>query len=117
VRPPAGRAAARAVLLRDGFSPGALLLPVAWFLGRGCVALAALQLATIALLGLVVPPPALPFALMGLQLFMGFEARTLQGWWLGLRGYRSEAVLVARDEDAAFLNLASFRPDLARAAV
>jgi len=58
-----------------------------------------------------------PAVLAGLQLFIGFEARNLQAWWLGLRGFRPEAMLVARDEDAAFLNLASFRPDLARAAV
>jgi hypothetical protein len=116
VKPPAGSATPRAVLLRDGFSAAALLLPVAWFAGRGCLALAALHLAAIALLWALLPAAAFGIALAGLQLFMGFEARNLQGWWLGLRGFRTEAVVMARNEDAAFLNLASFRPDLARAA-
>lgn len=117
VRPPAGRAGPSAVLLRDGFSAWAQLLPVVWFASRGCLALAGLHLAAIALLWALLPPAAFGIALAGLQLFLGFEARNLQGWWLGLRGFRAEAVVMARNEDAAFLNLASFRPDLARAAV
>ena len=61
------------------------------------------------------PAAAGPLAL-GLQLFIGFEARTLQSWWLGLRGWRTEAVVMGRDADAAFLQLAAWRPDLAHAA-
>jgi len=117
VKPPAGRSGPRTVLVRDGFSFAAQALPVLWFAGRGCIALAALHLAAIALLWAALPAGAFGFAFLGLQLFIGFEARNLQSWWLGLRGYRVEAVLVARNEDAAFLNLAAFRPDLARAAV
>jgi phosphoglycerol transferase MdoB-like AlkP superfamily enzyme len=117
VRPPAGQRAPKAVLVRDGFSWGALLVPTAWFLSNGLVALALLHGATVLALGAVLPPAAAPFALAGLQLFMGFEARSLHSWWLGLRGFTPAAVLVARNADAAFLNLAGFRPDLARAAV
>jgi Protein of unknown function (DUF2628) len=117
MRPPTGRAGPKALLVRDGFSWGALLLPTLWFLSNGLVALALLHLAVVAAVGAALPVAAAPFAIAGLQLFIGFEARTLQSWWLGLRGFRPEAVLVARDADAAFLNLAAFRPDLARAAV
>jgi hypothetical protein len=117
VRPPAGTRAPKAVLVRDGFSWGALLVPTAWFLSNGLFALALLHLAVVVALGAMLPATALPFALAGLQLFIGFEARSLQSWWLGLRGFQPAAVLVARDADAAFLNLAGFRPDLARAAV
>jgi len=116
-RPSSGRKGAKVVLLRDGFCWAALLVPTLWFLSRGLVALALLHAALVVALGLVLPASAAPFAMAGLQVFLGFEARNLQGWWLRLRGFRQEAVLVARDEDAAFLNLASFRPDLARAAV
>lgn len=110
------RRAARTLLVRDGFSWGALLLPTLWFLSGGLIALALLHAAVVVLLAALLPMPAVPFALAGVQLFIGLEARNLQAWWLRLRGYRAEAVLVARDEDAAFLNLATFRPELARAA-
>lgn len=116
VRPPAGQRAPHVLLVRDGFSWGALLVPTLWFLSNGLVALALLHVAAIAAIGAVLPAAATPFALAGMQLFIGFEARSLQSWWLGLRGFRPEAVLVARNADAAFLNLAAFRPDLARAA-
>ena len=116
-KPPVGSQGPKVVLVRDGFSWGALLLPVVWFLAKGLIALAAMHAALVVLLGAVLPTAALPFALAGIQVFLGFEARNLRGRWLELRGYRPEAVLMARDEDVAVLNLASFRPDLARWAV
>jgi phosphoglycerol transferase MdoB-like AlkP superfamily enzyme len=117
VRPPAGRKGPRALLVRDGFSWGALLVPTLWFLWHGLIALALLHGALVIAIAALLPAAAAPFALVGLQLFIGFEARTLHSWWLGLRGFRPAAVLVARNADAAFLNLAAYRPDLARAAV
>ena len=115
-RPPSGRKGPRLVLLRDGFCWPALLVPTLWFLGQGLLALALLHAAMLVAVALLLPGAAAGFAVAGLNLFLGFEARNLQGWWLRLRGFRQEAVVVARDEDAAFLNLATFRPDLARAA-
>ena len=116
-KPPSDRRGGKVVLVRDGFSWGAFLVPVLWFLARGRFALAGLVFAATVLAGLLLPAAALPFALAGLQAFLGFEARSLEAWWLELRGFRAEAVLVARDEDAAVLNLAAFRPELARLAV
>lgn len=116
-RPSADGSAGRSLLLRDGFSWGALLVPTIWFLAQGLWALAALHLALSVALAAVLPPALLGVVLLGMQLFLGFEARSLQGWWLGLRGWRMQAVLMARDEEAAFLNLAQYRPDLARLAV
>lgn len=116
-RPPSERKAPRTLLVRDGFSWGALLFPTLWFLSRGLIALAALHAAAVVAISVLLPPAAAFVLLAGVQLFIGLEARNLQGWWLEMKGFRPEAVLVARDEDAAFLNLASFRPDLARAAV
>ena len=115
-RPPSERKAPRTLLVRDGFSWGALAFPTLWFLSKGLIALAALHAAAVVAISVLLPAAAAPLVLAGLQLFIGLEARNLQGWWLGLKGFRPEAVLVARDEDAAFLNLASFRPDLARVA-
>lgn len=116
-RPPSDRKAPRTLLVRDGFSWGALAFPTLWFLSKGLIALAALHAAAVIAISALLPAAAVPLVLTGVQIFIGLEARNLQGWWLEMKGFRPEAVLVARDEDAAFLDLAAFRPDLARAAV
>ena len=116
VRPPAIGKPPRVVLLRDGFAVFALVAPLLWFLAHRLFALAALYLAAVVVLGATLPPTALMPLMLGLHIFIGFEARTLQSWWLGLRGWRTEAVVMGRDADAAFLQLAAWRPDLAHAA-
>jgi len=116
VRPPAGARPPRAVILRDGFAFWAFVAPVLWFLFHRCFALAGLTLAAMVAMGALLPPPAVGILTLGLQLFIGFEARALQAWWLRLRGWRTEAVVMGRSAEAAFLTLASGRPDLARLA-
>lgn len=116
VRPPGPGRPARAAMVRDGFALLALLFPTLWFLANRLFALAALHVAAVVALGALLPPSAAGPLALGLQCFIGFEARTLQSWWLSLRGWRAEAVVMGRDEDAAFLQLAAWRPDLARAA-
>lgn len=116
VRPPATGRPPRVVLLRDGFAWFALLAPLLWFLAHRLFALAGLYLAAVMLLGAALPPEAVAPLMLGLHLFIGFEARSLQSWWLGLRGWQTEAVVMGRDADAAFLQLAAWRPDLAHAA-
>ncbi|MEO3473528.1 DUF2628 domain-containing protein [Roseomonas sp. CAU 1739] len=117
IRPPAQGTPPRVMLLRDGFAWIALLAPLPWFLAHRLFALAGLYLAAMVVLGVTLPPAAVAPLLLGLHLFIGFEARALQCWWLGLRGWRTEAVVMGRDADAAFLQLAAWRPDLAHAAV
>lgn len=115
-KPPAAGKPPRAVLVRDGFAFLALVAPLLWFLAHRLFALAALYLAVVLVLGAALPPePAIALSL-GLQVFIGFEARSLQAWWLGLRGWQTEAVVMGRDADAAFLQLAAWRPDLAHVA-
>jgi hypothetical protein len=116
VRPPAAGRRPRVALLRDGFVLPAMLLPPLWFLANRLVALAGLYLAAMIVIGVTAPPAAALPIIIGVNLFIGFEARSLQGWWLGLRGWRTEAVVMGRDADAAFLQLAAWRPDLARVA-
>jgi hypothetical protein len=116
VRPPSGRNPARALMLRDGFAFFALLAPLLWFLAHRLFALAALYLAATVVLGALLPPASVAPLMLGLHIFIGFEARNLQAWWLGLRGWQAEAVVMGRDADAAFLQLAAWRPDLARVA-
>ena len=117
VSPPAGGTPPRVLLLRDGFALGALLLPPLWLLAHRLVALAGLYLAVAVAIAVALPAAAAAPLIAGLNLFIGFEARNLQGWWLGMRGWRTEAVVMGRNADAAFLHLAASRPDLARAAV
>ena len=100
VRPADAGKRARAVLLRDGFAFWAFVAPVLWFLFHRCFALAGITLATMLVLGALLPSAAAAALTLGLQLFIGFEARTLQGWWLGLRGWRTEAVVMGRDAEA-----------------
>jgi len=116
VRPPATGRPARVALLRDGFATFAMLAPALWFLWHRLFALAALYVAAAVALGATLPPAASAPLILGLNLFIGFEARNLQSWWLSLRGWRTEAVVMGRDADAAFLQLAAWRPDLARVA-
>ncbi len=116
VRPPDRGRPPRTLLVRDGFALGAFVVPVLWFAVNRLFALAALVLATSVAIGALLPPAAAGPLLLGLQLFIGFEARALQSWWLGLRGWRAEGVVMGRNEDAAFLTLASARPDIARLA-
>lgn len=116
VRPPAGSRPPRVALVRDGFAFWAFVAPVLWFLVHRCFALAGLVLAATLALGALLPPAAAGLLTLGMQVFLGFEARHLHAWWLGLRGWRTEAVVMGRDEAGAFLTLASGRPDLARLA-
>lgn len=117
VRPPATGKPARVALLRDGFAIVAMLTPALWFLWHRLFALAALYVAAAVALGAALPAAASGPLILGLNLFIGFEARNLQSWWLSLRGWRTEAVVMGRDADAAFLQLAAWRPELARVAV
>ena len=117
VRPPANGKPARVALLRDGFAIFAMLAPALWFLWHRLFALAALYVAAAVALGAALPAAASGPLILGLNFFIGFEARNLQSWWLSLRGWRTEAVVMGRDADAAFLQLAAWRPDLARVAV
>ncbi len=117
VRPPATGKPARVALLRDGFAIVAMLTPALWFLWNRLFALAALYVAAAVALGAALPAAASGPLILGLNLFIGFEARNLQSWWLSLRGWRTEAVVMGRDADAAFLQLAAWRPELARVAV
>jgi hypothetical protein len=115
-RPPSHRKGPATLLLRDGFAWGALLAPTIWFLANRLVALAAIHAAACIALAILLPAPVATPLLLGLNLFIGFEARNLQAWWLGLRGWRTEGVVMGRDEEAAFLHLATWRPDLAQVA-
>jgi hypothetical protein len=65
-------------------------------------------------MGFVLPSGISPWAMIALQILVGFEARNLQRWTLERRGFRLMGVVQGRDEEGAVLNLADRRADLAR---
>ena len=112
-RPAMAGKPARSVMLRDGFAWAAALFPLLWFLAKRLWLVAALYFAAATLMGFVLPSAIGPWALVALQILMGFEARNLHRWSLERQGYRLMGVVQARDEEGAVLNLADRRPDLA----
>lgn len=96
----------RAVLVRDGFSWGAFLLTVAWFLAHRLFlaalgVAAALGVLALALTVLRVSPPAGFAAGMLLCWLIGLEASSLRRWTLARRGRPAvDAVLAASRDEA-----------------
>jgi hypothetical protein len=107
------RADAEPVLVREGFSWGALILGPFWLAAHRAWIAAALSLAAYVLINTVVPQPAAALLAAGLALILGFTGNDLRCWALAHRGYLLAHVLAAGNEDAAFARLLSYRPDLA----
>ena len=104
-------------LVREGFSWGALLLPLPWFLWQRMWLVAVLWTAAAVIAALLSPREVLPWAAAAAQLLLGFHARDLKRWTLARRGLPAQGVVAARDLDAAIARLAESRPDLGRAAL
>ncbi len=104
---------AEPVLLREGFSWGALILGPVWLAANRAWIAAAISLAAYVLTGFLIPPPARVILLIGQALILGFTGLDLRRWALEQRGYLLVHVLAARDGDEAFSRLLANRPDLA----
>lgn len=101
------------VLIREGFSWGALVFGWLWLLARGAFIPAALALAAEVLVGVLTGGGARIVLELGIAIILGLSGRDLVRWHLGLRGYRTAHVLAARDRDAALARLLAVRPELA----
>lgn len=100
------------VLVREGFSVGAMLFGPLWLLAQGAWVPAALSV--VAVLGVVaLPDPEGTVGLLVLAWAHGVFGNDLRRWALALAGAGTAAVLAARDEDAAFARLVHARPELA----
>jgi hypothetical protein len=98
------------VLVREGFSWGALLFGPFWlFCQRAWIAGALLLCAWIALS--VLPEP-LPLLLPALAWLLGLTGNDLVRWSLERRGFLLAHVIAASNTDAAFARLLAARPDL-----
>jgi hypothetical protein len=104
---------ARAVLLREGFSWPAFLVPVLWLAWHRLWLFALGYLVVAGAVVASLPDSAgFPVAL-ALQYFVGVHARDLRRRALARRGYVEAAVIAERDEDGAMARLIAQRPDLA----
>ena len=105
------REAAAPVLVREGFSWGALLFGPFWLLAhRAWIAGVIVLCADIVL---VVADHSLA-TLAGLLLAwgLGLFGQDIRRWSLSRRGFALEHVVAARDADAAYARLLAARPDL-----
>jgi hypothetical protein len=105
------RAGTAPVLVKEGFSWGALLFGPLWlFWQRAWIAgVLALCVWTAASL---VPAPFSGVLLLGLAWLLGASGNDLVRWSLERRGFLMANVVAAANEDAAFARLLAARPDL-----
>ena len=102
---------AEPVLIREGFSLGAMEFGPLWLLLNRAWIPAALSFAAYS--GVVLAGQSGGIAmLLALAWAHGLFGRDLVRWSYGLRGYRLEHVLAARDPDGALARLLAARPDL-----
>jgi hypothetical protein len=111
---PASRMAGLPVVVPEGFSLIAALLPGPWMLVHRLWLPLVLYIAFNVLAAYALPAPMLPFLTIALQILIGFEAHNIRRWVLARRGLAMAGVVVARDAEAALLRALDARPDLAR---
>ncbi len=107
------KADAEPVLVREGFSWGALLFGPIWLaLHRAWIA-AAISLAATVLIVTLAPAPLAGVLGLALAVLLGLLGHDLVCWSLEQRGYLLVHVLAARGAEDALHRLLINRPDLA----
>ncbi|MGE0225404.1 MAG: DUF2628 domain-containing protein [Acetobacteraceae bacterium] len=107
------RDGAEPVLLREGFSWGALIFGPFWLLLHRAWIPAAITLAAEILVILFVPDPFDLLLDAAIALLLGLSGFDLVRWSMETRGYLLTHVLAARTETDALARLLTARPDLA----
>jgi len=108
------RAGQEPVLVREGFSLGALLLPTLWFLWNRMWLVALLHFLGVVAIGLLLPDAVSGWVALAFQLLVALHARDLRRWTLRRRGFALVGVVAAANEEAGFGRVAMERPDLFR---
>jgi hypothetical protein len=106
------RADAEPVLVKEGFSWGALIFGPLWLAVHRAWIAAAISLAACVLLAALAPRPGGIILTAGLALILGLTGNDLRRWALEHRGYLLVHVLAAGSQDDAFTRLLTHRPDL-----
>jgi hypothetical protein len=104
---------AEPILVREGFSWGALILGPLWLAAHRAWIAAALSLAGYVLIAALATEPANLILATGLALILGLTGNDLRRWALENRGYLLAHVLAAGSQDDALTRLLTNRPDLA----
>ena len=101
------------ILIREGFSFGALIFGPLWLLAHRAWIPAVLSAVAFVLILAVTPlRVALPLC-DGIALLLGFYGQYLRRWSLDRAGYTLVHVIAAKDEERALTRLLTRRPDLA----
>jgi hypothetical protein len=108
------RDGAEPVLVREGFSWGALLFGPLWLAMHRAWIPAALALAAGVLILVLTAGAATAALLAALALWLGLSGNDLRRWSMRLRGFTLAQVLAARDESEALASWLRRRPDIAR---
>ncbi|MBI0434795.1 DUF2628 domain-containing protein [Roseomonas sp. KE0001] len=103
----------RLVLVPEGFSWLAALLPPLWFLMHRLWLVLLLWLALAVLAAVLLPAAVTPYVLIAAQILIGLQAQDLRRWSLARRGLPVAAVVLGGDEEAALLRALDRRPELA----
>ena len=107
------KADAEPVLVKEGFSWGALLFGPLWLAAHRAWIGAAISLAAGVMIAVLAPEPGGTILEVGLALILGLIGNDLRCWALENRGYLLVHVLAAASLDDAFTRLLTYRPDLA----
>ena len=106
------RAGAAPVLVREGFSWGALFFGPIWFAVHRAWIAAALTLAAFVLLAVLTHDGIAAASLTALALLLGLSGHDIRRWTLVHRGYLLAQVVAAHRELEALEKLLERRPDL-----
>jgi hypothetical protein len=106
------RAGATPILVREGFSWGALLFGPVWFAVHRAWIAAALALAAFVLLAVLTRDGIMAASLAALAILLGLSGQDIRRWTLDHSGYLLAQVVAARRELEALEKLLERRPDL-----
>lgn len=101
------------VLVREGFSWGALIFGPFWLALHRAWIPAALSVAAIMLIAALTGGASKAVLLLALAVWLGLTGNDLRRWSMHLRGYTAFQVIAARSELDALRRLLDRRPDLA----
>ncbi|MSP00470.1 MAG: DUF2628 domain-containing protein [Acetobacteraceae bacterium] len=100
------------LLIREGFSCGALVFGPFWLASHRAWLSAAVALLLEVLIPVLTRPPASLVLTAGFAVWLGFSGRDLVRWCIARRGYLESSVIAGRNEDEAQVRLLTARPDL-----
>ena len=101
------------VLVREGFSWGALFFGPLWLAAHRAWIAAVLTVVATVLIVFLAPEGIAALLMAGLVVLLGLSGQDLRRWSLAHRGYLLAQVIAAQNELGALERLLTCRPDLA----